>query len=313
MEFIRLRNLLPSLNIEKPSTKNALLNEYLKFYDLDFNKKFDGLDHFFGKLKCQKYSIACHFYKLNTAKKTCFLVHGYTDHAGLYRKLINDILSKNYNVVIIDLPGHGLSSGERLDIKDFNIYIDVVKESIEFFNERNFPPSAIVGQSMGGAIAMSLILRESVLPGYKPFKRVILLAPLVRIYGWYRLNIASSILIKFIKMIKREFNINSHDESFLNFIKNTDPLQEKKVPLRWVRSMFSWEKQFQEFNNIDLDCLVVQGDNDDTVDWRYNIKLIKEKFSGARVEIISDARHHLACENDEYYSKVSDLCSNYLD
>lgn len=313
MEFTRLRDLLPSFNIEKPSTENALLNEYFKFYDLDFNKKFDGLDHFFGKLKCKKYSIACHFYKLNTAKKTCFLVHGYTDHAGLYRKLINDILSKNYNVVIIDLPGHGLSAGERLDIKDFNIYIDVVKESIEFFNERDFPPSAIIGQSMGGAIAMSLILRESTLPDYKPFNRVILLAPLIRIYGWQRLNIASSILMKFIKIIKREFNINSHDESFLNFIKNTDPLQEKKMPLRWVRSMFSWEKQFQKFNNIDLDCLVVQGDNDDTVDWRYNIKLIKEKFSGAKVEIISDARHHLVCESDKYYSKVRDLCSNYLD
>ena len=53
MEFIRLRNLLPSLNIEKPSTENGLLNEYLKFLNLDFNKKFDGLDHFFGKLKCQ--------------------------------------------------------------------------------------------------------------------------------------------------------------------------------------------------------------------------------------------------------------------
>ena len=54
MEFIRLRDLLPSFNIEKPSTENALLNEYFKFYDLDFNKKFDGLDHFFGKLNCQK-------------------------------------------------------------------------------------------------------------------------------------------------------------------------------------------------------------------------------------------------------------------
>ena len=313
MEFIRLRNLLPSLNIERPSTENTLLNKYLKFYDLDFNKKFDGLDHFFGKLSCKNYSIACHFYKLNTAKKTCFLVHGYTDHAGLYTKLIKDLLSKNYNVVIVDLPGHGLSTGDRLDVKSFNIYIDVVKESIEFFNERNFPPSVIIGQSMGGAIAMSLILRESALPDYKPFNRVILLAPLVRIYGWHRLNIASSILITFIKIIKREFNINSHDESLLNFIKNTDPLQEKKLPLRWVRSMFSWEKQFQKFNNIDLDCLVIQGDNDDTVDWRYNIKLIKEKFSGARVEIISDARHHLVCESDKYYSKVSDLCYNYLD
>ena len=59
MEFTRLRDLLPSFNIEKPSTENALLNEYFKFYNLDLNKKFDGLDHFFGKKfkTCEKTNL----------------------------------------------------------------------------------------------------------------------------------------------------------------------------------------------------------------------------------------------------------------
>lgn len=312
MEFTRLRNLLPPLDIEKLSSENALVNEYLKFYDLDLKKYFDNLSHLFGKIDYKSYSVACHFFKLNTAKKTCFLVHGYMDHSGLYTKLIRDLLLQNYNVVIIDLPGHGLSGGDRADIENFDIYVDTIKTVIDFFKKRNFNPSVIVGQSMGGAIVMDYIFRESKLSDYIPFERVILFAPLVRIYSWYRLYLATTIFVKFIKKIKREFNKNSHDENFLSFIQNDDPLQSKKLPIRWVASMFSWEKKFQRFDSIDINCMVIQGDDDDTVDWKYNIKVITEKFLGASIEIIPKAKHHLVCESDTYYSKVSYLCSKYL-
>lgn len=44
---------------------------------------------------------------------TAFVVHGYFDHLGLYRHLLERLLERHWRVVLWDLPGHGLSSGAR--------------------------------------------------------------------------------------------------------------------------------------------------------------------------------------------------------
>lgn len=41
----------------------------------------------------------------------------------------------------------------------------------------------------------------------------------------------------------------------------------------------------------------MQGTGDTTVDWRYNLKKIKEKFPASEAVILQQARHHLANES----------------
>src|SRR5690554_765962 len=53
---------------------------------------------------------------------TAFVVHGYFDHLGLYRHLLERLLERHWRVVLWDLPGHGLSSGARASIQDFADY-----------------------------------------------------------------------------------------------------------------------------------------------------------------------------------------------
>lgn len=50
--------------------------------------------------------------------------------------------------------------------------------------------------------------------------------------------------------------------------------------------------------------LILQGDRDTTVDWRYNVRLLRDKFPAANVEMIPGARHELLNEAAEYRSKV---------
>ena len=40
---------------------------------------------------------------------TLLLLHGYYDHMGLYRHVVDWALSMNFAVLACDLPGHGLS------------------------------------------------------------------------------------------------------------------------------------------------------------------------------------------------------------
>ena len=42
--------------------------------------------------------------------------------------------------------------------------------------------------------------------------------------------------------------------------------------------------------------LVVQGDDDGTVDWRYNVPFVEKLYPGSRVEYLPGAGHQLANE-----------------
>jgi len=59
--------------------------------------------------------------------------------------------------------------------------------------------------------------------------------------------------------------------------------------------------------------LILQGDRDTTVDWRYNVRLLREKFPSANVEMIPGARHELLNEAAELRDKVIEKIIGYLE
>ncbi len=58
---------------------------------------------------------------------TMFMFHGFYDHMGLYRHVVDWALDQGFVVIACDLPGHGLSSGARASIDDFAVYQEVVQ------------------------------------------------------------------------------------------------------------------------------------------------------------------------------------------
>ncbi|PAV73167.1 hypothetical protein WR25_26215 [Diploscapter pachys] len=74
---------------------------------------------------------------------------------GLYRHVIEWALGRGYAVIGCDLPGHGLSSGERASIDDFGIYQQVLEALFEQARLLDLPrPWHLCGQSTGGAIVV---------------------------------------------------------------------------------------------------------------------------------------------------------------
>lgn len=43
---------------------------------------------------------------------------------------------------------------------------------------------------------------------------------------------------------------------------------------------------------------MVQGESDETVDWRHGLKVLREKFDEPRILLLEEARHHLANESE---------------
>ena len=127
------------------SVNGYLLDEYRECYGLDFQVT----NYRAGLLRVAEESIFLQFFERQDSdcrkKRECILIsHGYYDHAGLYGHLIEHLLSRGWNVAIFDHIGHGLSSGSRAEIQDFDQYVQVLSRVVEQLenkeNQKKKPP-----------------------------------------------------------------------------------------------------------------------------------------------------------------------------
>jgi len=306
-ELHLLRHQLPPFGEgAKPS---AELLAFCRYYGIEFGAQLahliPELEHLAGHIVSGEHRIAVQCWRQPDAQANLFIVHGYYDHTGLFGRLVEWGLRQRCNVVIFDLPGHGLSSGEPAVIDDFGDYsqaLDAVLARVRL----PALPVWVMGQSTGCA---ALIDYAS---NYEwPFDATVLLAPLIRPASWGGVRVAHRLLKGFIPSIARVFSPNSSDAEFLTFIKQ-DPLQCHLVPLRWITALKRW---LAKVKPIDLGVggvLIIQGDFDGTVDWRYNVPFVEKLFPGSQVNYIEGAGHQLANESDELREAYLAIVKDYL-
>ncbi len=305
----RLHENLPALyfqpDSDTPSQEIPYADSYLTHYQLaDINvaaKVQRGTRHFLGQHSTAGYKVACQYWLPEEAKGTVFVVHGYFDHSALYRHLFSYLLALGYAVATFDLPGHGLSDGERASIASFDHYVETF-DGLLTVGDKHLPrPWHAVGQSTGGAIILKHLLEEK-----SPllFEHIALLAPLLHTRNWGRGRFTYRLLRRFISHIERDFKANSADALFLEFLKHNDPLQSRHIPLEWVGSMKRWTEEFHDLAINHKAITIVQGDRDMTLDWRYNLRQLQRKLPKAKIEIINGAQHHLVNETEVLRNQV---------
>ncbi|WP_269618613.1 alpha/beta hydrolase [Zhongshania sp. BJYM1] len=283
--------------------------DYSRYYDINFEDSYSGLTHLFGAFNSAGERIAMQIFSLPEAHSTAFVYHGYYDHVGLFNNVINYFLKHGYSVVAYDLPGHGLSTGERAAIDDFMRYRQVLCDAFQVVANFGLPARKVgLAQSTGCAVLMSHLLSG----GERDFDRVVLLAPLLKPCDWWWGKPAHAVLKHFIHSLPRKFADNSDDQVFLEFLRERDPLQARSLPISWVGALKKWQPWFHRQTPVASSMLILQGDNDHTVEWRYNLPRIQAKFPNAKVIYVPGARHHLAKEGERFREQLWQACDDYL-
>lgn len=295
----RLQQQIAPFSFDTPAEASDAVAVYYRFYGLDFEHHASGLRHHFGHFSSGKHEIVCHYFARDGAVGTCFLFHGYFDHAGLFRHAIDYALARGFNVVIYDLPGHGLSTGERASINSFAEYEQVLRDALALFTDSAPHPWHAIAQSTGAAVVLDYLLLQSV----PTFDKAVLLAPLVRAAEWRWVKTAHWLGHRFLDRVPRRYSVNSSDPAFLAVLRN-DPLQAQHVAVRWVDAMVRWERRVEQLPESERTILVIQGEQDTTVDWRYNIPVIRGKFPKARYLPLKGAHHHLVNEAPAIRAKI---------
>lgn len=273
---------------------------YVSFYDLDLDQTTQFVDFEGERLFVQIFEPP------STVRGSAVVVHGYYDHTGIYGHLIRFLLQCGLRVVAYDQIGHGLSTGPRATIESFDRYVHSLEAVVDQVMPLLDRPRWLVGQSMGGSVAMDFLVRQ-----HGAFDRTLLLAPLVRPAGWASSRIAYYATRPFIKSVPRGRVKNSDNPEFHALLR-ADPLQHDRVPVQWVTAMVRWRRRFEGYELIEgMRPVVIQGGLDETVDAPYNLSVIRRVFEIDLLEI-PDARHHLVNESEEIRRRMWAFLDSHL-
>lgn len=284
---------------------------YRRFYGLDFATRHPEVRSRLAHFDIPGYRLAAQLWTPPAPRASLLLLHGYYDHMGLYRHVIDWALGRGFAVLACDLPGHGLSSGTRASIGDFAEYQATLDGLLAEAAALHLPPPwHLCGQSTGGAILLDRLLTGATIDGHG---ETLLLAPLVRPRSWGWSKLSYRLLRPFVDAIPRRFSVNSGDAEFIDFVHRQDPLQPQTLPTAWVGALSRWIPRIEAAPRVAKRPLIIQGDADMTVDWGHNLQVLEDKFDRPELLLLPAARHHLANETEALRQRYFAFLDERLD
>jgi alpha-beta hydrolase superfamily lysophospholipase len=200
------------------------------------------------------------------AARTIVWVHGLGEHGGRYLHLPQFLLPLNWRLILLDLRGHGRSSGLRTHVRSFD---DYARDVATVWQQLKLGESAAVlgAHSMGGLVAL-----RSVQSGVIQPKALVLTSPLlgVKVHVSRLKRWLGSLLIRVYPQARFRNGLDARnmtrDESFAS-ARRADPLIVKTVTASWFFAMEAALKAVHdEASRIDVPVLALQGEDDRTTD-----------------------------------------------
>lgn len=301
--LLRLENQPFDLSVWQPAAQ-GIYRDYLDFYSLDTSAP---VCH--GWLHQQQQRCWVQAFRPAGAPAGSWVhLHGYYDHGASYPRFQRWVLAQGFQYIALDLPGHGLSSGARASIGSFDEYHQWLRQLVAELQRHQAPrPWILSGFSTGGAIALDNLLHQP------DFDHYLLLAPLIQPLGWSVARRWLWLLRRVKRSLPRKFRENTHDQAFIRFVHEQDPLQSHHLPLRWVQALAEWIARIETATPSSHPALVLQGEADTTVDWRYNLQRLAELLPQSSIQRLPDARHQLLNEAEPYWHELTTYLTRWLD
>ena len=123
-----------------------------------------GLKHDFNKFKSKIDGIELNFRSWMPEQQINSVVvlhHGFGDHGGRYKNMIQALNDGKTGFYSIDARGHGHSEGKRGHVKDFAEFKNDLDHLIDMVHEKHpETPVILLGHSMGSVVAIDYCISE---------------------------------------------------------------------------------------------------------------------------------------------------------
>ena len=250
-----------------------------------------------------EYTIATHYWS-NNNKNLIVMQHGYTDNCAYTKPIQEYFLRKNYDVICLELPGHGMSSGMTANIINMYAYQDMIETFIDHYDFNKYHNIDFFGHSTG---TFGLMLH--LLDGKNhPFQRIVFAAPLVRSYLWNLSRIGVRLFGKFIWRLPRRGQSKKHP--IYREIAKNDPRPIRSVPINWAMQLMNWNKFYEYGSQNSFEELkIIFGTSDTVIDYPYNRMFLEDHFPNSEIQTIKGSDHAFHFETPANTQKFY----NYLD
>jgi pimeloyl-ACP methyl ester carboxylesterase len=230
----------------------------------------------------------------NKHHPTMLMIHGAGQTGNTWENQFEILRDQTkFNTIILDLPGHGKSSGPGCS------RIDDYKNFLKYFSdELDLTDLILVGHSMGGGIAQlyTIAYPQSV-------NSLILVATGARLrVAKETLNLVKSDYHRFCEIApSRAFADSSRDE-----LKEEFRLGLLSVPPEVVYQDFIACDEFDitgEVEDIPAPTLIISGDQDILTPVKYG-EYLAEKIKNSTLQVIRDAGHFMMKEKPHEFNRV---------
>ncbi len=268
-----------------------------------------------GFIQAAGYEIFTSVFRGNSRSKpgSVWIAHGYLHRQGYYLSLAARLRDLGWDVVLFDLPGHGLSSGPRAEIPSFWRYGELINDLINSPHLEGIGSKKIaLGHSTGASAYISQALSYGT-----AFDSYIFLAPLIRSAAWNLSRTSIDIRPARMSTIPRLIRKSSGDDEFMRFMRREDLFTHRRIPVAWIDALIRWNSELenlpreswtQAFSGTAV--TLIQGGRDTVVDWRYNLPFLSHRIPNNDVYLIEQARHDLLFESEglrmQGYSRLFD-------
>ncbi|XP_011475140.2 monoglyceride lipase isoform X2 [Oryzias latipes] len=226
-----------------------------------------------------------------------FVVHGAGEHSGPYDEIAQRLKELSLLVFAHDHVGHGQSEGERMNIKDFQIYVRDSLQHIDLMKSRHPDlPVFIVGHSMGGAISiLTACERPSEISG------VVLIGPMVQMNPEsatpFKVFVAKLLnhMMPSLTLGSIESRWVSRDKTQVEAYDNDELNYHGRLRVSFgIQLMGAAERIEREIPSISWPFLILHGDDDKLCDIRGS-KMMHEKAASSdkKLKIYEGAYHAL--------------------
>ena len=199
---------------------------------------------------------------------------------------------KQFDPIIIELPGHGKSKGEGE--QEIGKYAEHVNA---FLKAKGLLKVSLVGHSMGGAIVQTLALTHPEL-----IHKIVLVGTgaRLRVYPGILNGIKDHFEESIPKIVRFAF---SRKASMDLITKGTSNMM--KCRSKVLYGDFLACDRFdlmQEVEKIDLPTLILSGEEDEMTPVKYS-QFLQDHIKGSKMEILSDAGHMVMMESPQAFNE----------
>lgn len=252
--------------------------------------------------ECWLFEEALHveIYPQNQTAPTLIFLPGIGTYVELYAEFLTALHTSGFNVVAIDPPGHGYSSGQRGRFEVIPL-CQQLSRLIDQLQLRFTGQWSVYGYSIGAVTALALAERDErihsvvcgtlLLSEYPP--------DLVHALGWSWTSMSAvwfpSVCVPLRSFIDFETLLGSHPAGrWIN--------QDRRIvfdyPLATLSNLFSHKCGILK-NAYGFDLYILQGDCDEVLSIEYAQRIKEESEHPIRLEVIAGAGHMLPWDDPD--------------